>query len=210
MIVKKLERVLPGDIEKRSFEMITEELGLKVLDPENELVIKRVIHTTADFDYADHLKFSSHAVTKGINALKEGVPVITDTTMGMAGINKRALSRIGSSVHCFIADEDVAEAAKAKLTTRARASMDKAAGLSGDCIFAVGNAPTALVHLFELIKEGNLHPRLIIGVPVGFVNVIQSKELIMSLTDVPYIVAEGRKGGSNVAAAIVNALLYQI
>lgn len=207
---KKLERVLPGEIEKRSFEIITKELGTRILDPENELVIKRVIHTTADFEYADHLKFSSHAVKKGIAALKEGIPVITDTTMGKAGINKRALSRIGSDVRCFIADEDVAEAAKGKQTTRACASMDKAAGLSGDCIFAVGNAPTALVRLYELIKEGNLHPRLIIGVPVGFVNVIQSKELIMSLTDVPYIVAEGRKGGSNVAAAIVNALLYQI
>lgn len=210
MEFKELERVLPGEIEKRSFEIITKELGSKRLDPENELVIKRVIHTTADFDYADHLIFSSHAVKKGLEALKTGTGIITDTNMGKAGINKKALSRLGSRVNCFMADEDVAENARLHQTTRAWASMEKAAGLSEDCIFAVGNAPTALVRLYELIKEGRLHPKLIVGVPVGFVNVVQSKELILSLADVPYIVAKGRKGGSNVAAAIINALLYQI
>ncbi|MDK2966364.1 precorrin-8X methylmutase [Lacrimispora sp.] len=206
----KLERVRPEEIEKRSFEIITHELGDKILDPEQELVIKRVIHTTADFDYADNLVFSPHAVTLGMEALKAGIPVITDTNMGKAGINKKALERVGSSVHCFMADEDVAEDAKKRQTTRAHASMDKAAGLLGDCIFAIGNAPTALVHLYDLIQEGKINPRLIIGVPVGFVNVTASKELILSLPDVPYIVARGRKGGSNVAAAIVNAMLYQI
>lgn len=205
-----LERVLPEEIEKRSFELIAMELGDKILDPEYEQVIKRVIHTTADFEYADHLVFSPHAVLEGIQALKKGVRIITDTNMGMAGINKRALKSNGCSVSCFMADEDVAEYARLHHTTRAYASMTKAAGLIEDCIFAVGNAPTALVRLYELVKEGTLHPKLIIGVPVGFVNVVQSKELIMSLSDTPFIVARGRKGGSNVAAAIVNALLYQI
>lgn len=205
-----LERVLPEEIEKRSFEIITQELGNKILDPENELVIKRVIHTTADFEYAQNLIFSPGAVAKGLEALKEGVRIITDTNMGKAGINKGALNRLGCSVDCFMADEDVAAYAKQHQSTRACASMDKAADLSEDCIFAVGNAPTALVRLYQLIKEGKMKPRLIIGVPVGFVNVVQSKEMIMSLADIPYIVAKGRKGGSNVAAAIVNALLYQI
>lgn len=205
-----LERVLPEEIEKRSFELITIELGEKILDPEYEAIIKRVIHTTADFDYADNLIFSPHAVQEGIKALKEGTRIITDTNMGMAGINKNALKRNGCSVSCFMADEDVAEYAKVHQTTRACASMDKAAGLLEDCIFAVGNAPTALVRLYELIKEGKIRPRLIIGVPVGFVNVIQSKEMILSLPDIPFIVARGRKGGSNVAAAIVNAMLYQV
>ena len=210
MELKELERVLPGEIEKRSFEIITKELGEKKLEPENELVIKRVIHTTADFDYADNLVFSPHAVKLGIEALKEGTRIITDTNMGKAGINKPALKRVGASADCFMADEDVAEYAKLCGTTRACASMDKAARLSEDCIFAVGNAPTALVRLYELVKEGKLHPRLIVGVPVGFVNVVQSKEMILSLKDTPFIVAKGRKGGSNVAAAIMNALLYQI
>ncbi len=169
------------------------ELGEKVLDPENELVIKRVIHTTADFEYADNLVFSPHAVGEGIRALKEGVRIITDTNMGMAGINKNALKHNKCTVTCFMSDEDVAEHAKLHHTTRACASMDKAAGLSEDCIFAVGNAPTALVRLYELIKEGKIHPRLIIGVPVGFVNVVQSKEMIMSLSDILYC-GQGKKG----------------
>lgn len=210
MELKELEKVLPGEIEKRSFEIITKELKGRKFKPENELVIKRVIHTTADFDYADNLVFSPHGVEKGIEALRQGTRIITDTNMGKAGINKPALKRVGGRVDCFMADEDVAEYARIHGTTRACASMDKAAELSEDCIFAVGNAPTALVRLYELIKEGRLHPRLIVGVPVGFVNVVQSKEMILSLKDTPFIVARGRKGGSNVAAAVINALLYQI
>lgn len=202
------EQVLPGDIEKRSFEIITEELGERTLEPEFEAVIKRVIHTTADFDYADNLVFSEHAVAYALEALQQGVPIVTDTNMGKSGINKGALSKVGSEVFCFMADEDVAAMAKANQTTRATASMDKAAALGKDCIFAIGNAPTALIRLHELVQSGLIKPRLIIGVPVGFVNVIPAKELIMSM-DVPYIVARGRKGGSNVAAAICNALLYQ-
>lgn len=205
----RMENVLPADIEKRSFEIITEELGGRKLDPEHELVIKRVIHTTADFDYADNLVFSDHAAARAIEALKEGVRIITDTNMGKSGINRAALLRTGCRADCFMADEDVAEQARLYGTTRAYASMEKAASLGEDCIFAIGNAPTALIHLYELIQEKKISPRLIIGVPVGFVNVVQSKALILSLPDTPFIVAKGRKGGSNVAAAICNALLYQ-
>lgn len=205
----KLEQVRPEEIETRSFEIITKELGGRSWKPELEAVIKRVIHTTADFDYADNLVFSDHAVKKALEALKQGIPIVTDTNMGKSGINKGALKKAGSVVHCFMADEDVAEAAKAGQTTRAVASMDKAAALGQDCIFAIGNAPTALIRLHQLVQQGKIHPKLIIGVPVGFVNVVQAKELILSM-DIPYIVARGRKGGSNVAAAICNALLYQI
>lgn len=204
-----LEKIKPMDIEKRSFEIITELLGDKTLDPENELVIKRAIHTTADFDYADQLVFSEHAVQKGIEALKNGCDIVTDTQMAKAGINKNILAKLGGQVHCFMADEDVAAEAKKRGVTRAVVSMEKAAALGKPCIFAIGNAPTALIRLDEMIKEGTLHPALIIGVPVGFVNVVESKELIID-SDVPHIVARGRKGGSNVAAAICNALLYQI
>lgn len=205
----ELEQILPKDIERRSFEIITEELGERQLDPANAPVIKRVIHTTADFDYADNLVFSPNAVPLALKALKEGMPIVTDTNMGKAGINKKALKMWGSEVYCFMSDEDVAWLAARKGTTRAWASMEKAAGLGKDCIFAIGNAPTALIRLYELIREEKIHPGLVIAVPVGFVNVVQAKELILSL-EVPYIVAKGRKGGSNVAAAICNALLYQL
>ena len=204
----KLQKVLPEEIEKRSFEIIGEELGEVKLDPLEEPVIKRVIHTTADFDYLENLKFSKDAVVKGMEALKKGAVIITDTQMARSGINKATLEALGGEAFCFMSDEDVAAAAKANGTTRATASMDKAASLDRPVIFAIGNAPTALVRLYELIQEGRLKPELIIGVPVGFVNVVESKELIMEL-DIPYIVAKGRKGGSNVAAAICNAMLYQ-
>lgn len=245
----QLEQVLPTEIERRSFELIQQELDeMKVaLEPEHELVIKRAIHTTADFDYARSLVFSSQAVKKGIEALKNGGVIITDTNMGKSGINKKAVSGLGGEVVCFMADEDVALNAAAKGTTRAVASMEKAARLFGGqgqgttsqpgpsgqqgpagqpgptvhvpetpapgprpCIFAIGNAPTALVRLYELIQAKEIRPALVIGAPVGFVNVVQSKELILTLEDTPFIVARGRKGGSNVAAAICNALLYQM
>lgn len=206
----ELENVKPMDIEKRSFEMITEELGDDLsLIPGTELIVKRCIHTSADFDYAKNLCFSENAVDKALAAIKEGACIVTDTRMAQSGINKRVLSRYGGEVYCFISDEDVAAAAKEKGVTRASASMDKAAELGKKLIFAIGNAPTALVRLYELIEEGKLDPELIIGVPVGFVNVVQSKELIMK-ADMPYIVARGRKGGSNIAACICNALLYMI
>ena len=204
-----IEHIQPMDIEQRSFEIITELLGQRRLDPENELVIKRVIHTTADFEYADSLAFSEHAVQKGLDALRAGCDIVTDTQMAKAGINKTALTRLGGQVHCFISDSDVAREAKDRGITRAAVSMERAAQLEKPCIFAIGNAPTALLTLRTLLDEGRVSPALIIGVPVGFVNVVESKEQILT-AGAPYIVARGRKGGSNVAAAICNALLYQI
>ena len=204
-----IENIKPMDIERRSFEIITEILGDRKLDPENELIIKRAIHTTADFDYADNLVFSEHAAAKGIAALRSGCDIVTDTQMARSGINKSTLERLGGHVYCYMSDPDVAQEAKARGVTRALVSMEKAAKLNKNCIFAIGNAPTALVRLREMIDAGEIAPALIIGVPVGFVNVVESKELIME-TKVPYIVARGRKGGSNVAAAICNAMLYQI
>ena len=203
------ENIKPMDIEKRSFAIITELLGDAQLDPENELVIKRVIHTTADFDYVENLVFSPHAVGKGIAALREGCDIVTDTQMAKAGINKTILGRLGGEVHCFMSDPDVAAEAKERGVTRAIVSMERAAQLSKPCVFAIGNAPTALISLHELMEAGKLDPALIIGVPVGFVNVVESKELFLD-SPVPHIIARGRKGGSNVAAAICNAMLYQI
>lgn len=205
----ELENVLPMEIEKRSFEIITQELGDKKLDADKELIIKRCIHTSADFEYADSLCFSPDVVEKAMEAIKKGACIVTDTQMAKSGINKRALSRYGGEVYCFVADEDVAQAAKENGTTRSTANIDKAAAMGKPLIFAIGNAPTALVRIYELVQEGKLKPELVIGVPVGFVNVVQSKELIME-TDVPYIVARGRKGGSNIAACICNALMYMI
>ncbi|MDO4344275.1 MAG: precorrin-8X methylmutase [Eubacteriales bacterium] len=202
----KLENVEPMEIERRSFEIITEELG-RELPEDIGPVIKRCIHTSADFDYADNLCFSEGVIQKALEAIQKGACIVTDTQMAKAGINKKALEKFGGEVYCFMSDEDVAGAAREKGTTRATASMDKAAKLKKPLIFAIGNAPTALVRLYELIQEKKISPELIIGVPVGFVNVVQSKELIME-TDIPYIVARGRKGGSNIAACICNALLY--
>lgn len=206
----ELEKVLPAEIEARSFEMITEELGDTPLIPGTESIVKRCIHTSADFDYAKNLVFTEGVVEKALQALKDGACIVTDTQMGKAGINKKKLAKYGGEVFCFMSDEDVAAAAKEQGTTRATASMDKAAALNKKLIFAIGNAPTALIRLYELVKEGRLDPELIIAVPVGFVNVVQSKELILELKDVPSIVARGRKGGSNIAACICNALLYML
>ena len=199
----------PAEIEKKSFEMITEELGGRTFPAGQDAVIKRVIHTSADFDYADNLVFSEKAVEQAKDALTAGATVITDTNMALSGISKPALARLGSSARCFIADADVAQEAVARGTTRAAISMERAAALEGPLIFAIGNAPTALIRLHELIAEGRLSPALIIGVPVGFVNVTESKDLFLG-GSTPHIIARGRKGGSNVAAAIVNALLYQL
>ena len=204
-----IENMKPMDIEKRSFEIITEILGDTKLDPENDPVIKRVIHTSADFDYVQNLVFSEHAVQKGIEALRGGCDIVTDTQMARSGINKTILGKLGGEVHCFMSDEDVAAEAKERGVTRAVVSMERAAKLPKPCIFAIGNAPTALISLHEQMERGLLKPALVIGVPVGFVNVVESKELIIA-SDVPHIVARGRKGGSNVAAAICNAMLYQI
>ena len=203
-----LETMKPMDIEKRSFEIITGLLEGRVLDPENELVVKRVIHTTADFDYADNLCFSEHAVTGGVEALRGGCDIVTDTQMAKAGINKTVLARLGGQVHCFMSDQDVAEEARERGCTRAAVCMERAAALHENLVIAVGNAPTALIRLYELIQAGEIQPVLIVGAPVGFVNVVEAKELIMT-AKVPFIVPKGRKGGSNIAAAVCNALLYQ-
>lgn len=198
----------PVEIERRSMEII--ESGLPAGIPEeNKAVVRRVIHCTADFDYASNLAFSENAVQKALAALGKGCDIITDTQMAYSGINKAAAAKLGCAVHCFMSDPDVAEEAKKRGCTRAVVSMEKAAMMNKPLIFAIGNAPTALLRLRELIDAGEIAPLLVIGVPVGFVNVIESKNAIME-TDVPYIVAKGRKGGSNVAAAIVNALMYQM
>ncbi|MGN0801419.1 MAG: precorrin-8X methylmutase [Candidatus Faecivicinus sp.] len=199
----------PMEIERRSFEIITEELGDRKIDPENELVVKRVIHTTADFDYYENLAFSQHAVPELMKALRDGCDIVTDTTMAQSGINKRMLARFGGRALCFIGDADVAEEAKARGVTRSLVSMEKAARLEKPLIFAIGNAPTALFSICDLMRAGKLQPRMVIGVPVGFVNVVEAKEEVMRTAE-HYIVARGRKGGSNVAAAIVNAALYQL
>ena len=203
----ELEYVLPKDIEHRSFEIIEAELGGRKLPDDIKPIVMRAIHTTADFDYYDNMYFSVGAVEKALAAIAEGAVFITDTNMAKAGINKAALARHGCTVECFMADSDVAEAASEKGTTRAAASVDKAASADKPVIYAVGNAPTALIRLRDHIKDGSFIPRVVIGVPVGFVNVVQSKELIIE-SGIPCIVARGRKGGSNVAAAVCNALLY--
>ena len=207
----QIEYVRPDEIEKRSFEIIGRELEQRgvVLDAVQEPVTKRVIHTTADFDYADTLVYSENAVEKARNLIKNGAHIVTDTNMAKAGINKKRLAGYGGEVHCFMADEDVAAEAKSRGVTRATVSMERAAALHRPVIFAIGNAPTALISLHEMTQEGVFTPAFIIGVPVGFVNVEAAKELIIQ-SDVPHIVNRGRKGGSNVAAAICNALVYGI
>lgn len=204
-----LQIIAPEDIEKESFAIIARELGNRVLDPEQAPIIKRVIHTTADFDYADNLYFSPGAISAGKDAILHGARIITDTQMALAGINKKAAAKFGCETHCFIADADVAAEAKHRGETRSAISMEKAARLGENTIFAIGNAPTALMRLRELYDREEFRPKLIIGLPVGFVNVVAAKELILE-TDLPCIVGRGRKGGSNVAACVVNALLYAL
>ena len=203
--------VKPMEIEKRSFEIIQEELRASGITVEKEKlpIVTRVIHTTADFDYAKNLVFSEGAIATAKEALRSGCDIVTDTQMVRSGINKKTMALFGGEIHCFMSDEDVAREAKEREITRAQVSMEKSAKLRKPCIYAIGNAPTALVALKNLVESGQISPALIIGVPVGFVNVVESKEMIMELP-VPYIVARGRKGGSNVAACICNALMYEL
>ena len=203
-----LQRVAPADIEARSMELIGRELGDRPFPAEELSVVKRVIHTTADFDYADNLTFSPGAVAAGLSAIQAGCTIVTDTQMAFSGVNKRVLEKFGGRAVCFMSDPDVAAEARERGETRATVSMERAAALDGPLVLAIGNAPTALVRACQLMDEGKLTPALVIGVPVGFVNVVESKELLLTMP-VPHIVARGRKGGSNVAAAICNALLYQ-
>ena len=205
-MLNEIEIVKPMDIEKRSMAIITEELHGRTW-PEFSIV-KRCIHTSADFDYADNLCFSEHAAQIGVEALNRGASIVTDTQMAASGINKKRMRECGGEVYCFMSDPDVAAEAKERGCTRAAVCMERAAALQKPLIIAVGNAPTALIRLYELIQEGKIKPELIIGAPVGFVNVVEAKELIMT-AGIPYIVPRGRKGGSNIAATICNAMLYQ-
>lgn len=206
-MLEKIEVVRPEEIEKRSMEIITEELQGKTWPEPEFSIVKRCIHTSADFDYAKNICFSKDAARLGVEALRRGAVIVTDTKMAWSGINKKKLQEYGGEAYCFMADEDVAKEAKERGCTRATICMERGAALKREVIFAIGNAPTALIRLYELIEEGKLSPALIIGAPVGFVNVVEAKELIMK-TDVPYIVPKGRKGGSNIAATICNAMLY--
>lgn len=209
--MENIEYVRPQDIEKRSFAIISKELEEKgiVLPKEQELVTKRAIHTSADFDYAKTMTYSAHAVGIAKKLIQNGADIVTDTNMALAGVNKKELAKYGGEAHCFMAEEEVAKIAKERGVTRAAVSMEKAAQIEKPVIFAIGNAPTALIELYEMIQSGKYRPAFIIGVPVGFVNVEAAKDLILK-TDVPYIINQGRKGGSNIAAAICNALLYEL
>lgn len=209
--MENIEYVRPQDIEKRSFAIISKELEEKgiVLSKEQELVTKRAIHTSADFDYAKTMTYSAHAVGIAKKLIQNGADIVTDTNMALAGVNKKELAKYGGEAHCFMAEEEVAKIAKERGVTRAAVSMEKAAQIEKPVIFAIGNAPTALIELYEMIQSGKYRPAFIIGVPVGFVNVEAAKDLILK-TDVPYIINRGRKGGSNIAAAICNALLYEL
>ena len=209
--MENIEYVRPQDIEKRSFAIISQELEEKgiVLPKEQELVTKRAIHTSADFDYAKTMTYSDHAVEIAKKLIQNGADIVTDTNMALAGVNKKELAKYGGEAHCFMAEEEVAKIAKERGVTRAAVSMEKAAQIEKPVLFAIGNAPTALIELYEMIQSGKYRPAFIIGVPVGFVNVEAAKDLILK-TDVPYIINRGRKGGSNIAAAICNALLYEL
>lgn len=205
----KIEHIAPADIEKRSMEIIDQELGNITLPEDKRDIIKRVIHTTADFEFARTMRFSDDAVARGLDALKRGATILTDTNMACTGISAVSLKKLGGQKVCYMADPEIAAIAKKNGSTRATASMDKACDIEGPLIIAIGNAPTALLRLAELIEADKIHPDLVIGVPVGFVNVIASKEAIMKC-HVPYIVATGRKGGSAIAAAICNALIDRL
>ncbi len=208
-MLKGIEIIRPKDIEKRSFEILSEILGDRKFNKEQEPIIKRVIHTTADFEYAEILNISHMALKSAKEAIKNGCNIVTDTNMAASGINKKTLANFGGKVVCFMSDDDIAKEAKERDVTRASICMEHASKNENNKIFALGNAPTALIRLCELIEEGKIMPKLVVGVPVGFVNVVESKELLKK-SGVPFIISEGRKGGSNVAAAIMNAILYMI
>ncbi len=203
----QLQRVAPAEIEQRSMEIIASEMGTTSFTQEQLPIVKRCIHTSADFDYVKNLRFTAGAVEAGLAAIRAGCTIVTDTQMARSGINKKVLGKFGGQAVCFMSDEDVAAEAKARGETRATVSMERAAALMGPVILAVGNAPTALVRACELMEAGTFSPALVIGVPVGFVNVVESKELLASMPG-EHIIAMGRKGGSNIAATICNAMLY--
>ncbi len=196
----------PNEIEALSFKIIEDEAGDHGFEPDKWQIVQRMIHTTADFEYIKTVRFHPQAIDAGINAIKRGCRIVTDTNMAKTGIRKGELSFFKGTAHCFIADSDVAERSVKEKITRAEAAVDKAFDLEQGGIFVIGNAPTALFRLIKLIEENKARPDLVIGVPVGFVNAKESKDALMEL-DIPFISNKGRKGGSNLAAAIVNALL---
>lgn len=198
----------PMDIEKRSFEIIEEEMGEHNFSDEELKIVKRVIHTTADFQYKDLIYIKEGAIEAAKEILKKGTKIYTDTNMALSGINKKALKDLNSTVQCFVSREDVALIAKDRGITRSMAAVELASE-EGIEFFVFGNAPTALYKLMELMKEGKANPKFIIGVPVGFVGAAESKKELEKL-DIPFITIRGRKGGSNVAASIVNALMYML
>ncbi len=195
----------PQEIEDLSFQIIEKEAGNHGLDDTHWPVVRRMIHTSADFDYLRTVRFGNQAVQKGMAAIQQGCQVFTDTNMARVGIRKKEITRFGGSVSCLMSDPDVAARAADHGTTRALAAVDLAADQMNSGIYVVGNAPTALLRLIQLIEENKAAPALVIGLPVGFVNAAESKEALMALK-IPYITNTGRKGGSNVAAAVVNAL----
>ncbi|GIO02423.1 cobalt-precorrin-8 methylmutase [Brevibacillus halotolerans] len=197
--------IQPQEIESKSFEMITEELGPHPFTDDQYRVVQRVIHATADFDLGRSMKFHPDAVEAGIRAIQAGEPIIADVQMVQVGISKPRLKAFGGDVHVYISDDDVMEKAKAENTTRAIISIRKATSQIKGGIYAIGNAPTALLELIRLVKEGKANPSLVIGVPVGFVSAAESKEELAKL-DIPFITNLDRKGGSPVAVAAVNAL----
>lgn len=197
----------PEQIEAESFRIIDSEVGEHPWPPREWQVVRRAIHTSADFDYARTMAFSPDALERGIAALRRGRGLVTDTTMALAGINKRLLERFGIATSCFVADPDVAAQAADEGITRSIAAMRKAASDPANGVFVIGNAPTALFELLRLVREEGLRPDLVVGLPVGFVGAEESKEELIREASIPYISNRGRKGGSNVAAAVVNAML---
>ena len=196
----------PHEIEQLSFQIIDREAGDHGFPDDQWPVVRRVIHTSADFEWQTMIRLHPRAITAGVAALRGGCTIVTDTNMARVGIRARDLSRLGGSVKCFMTDERVAETAAREGITRAKAAVDVAVAEVPDGIYVVGNAPTALLRLLELIDQARVHPALVVGLPVGFVNAAESKALLLE-SRVPFISNVGRKGGSNVAAAVVNALI---
>jgi len=195
----------PDEIENLSFQIIEQEIGAHNLPNEQWLIVRRMIHTSADFEYKEMVRFHPAAIQAGLDAICSAKKIITDTNMARVGIRKKELDQFGTSTACFMTDPRVDSLAKASGTTRARVAVDIAVEDMKGGIYVVGNAPTALMRLIELVKEQKARPALIIGLPVGFVNAAESKAALMEL-DYPYISNVGRKGGSNLAASVVNAL----
>lgn len=197
----------PNEIEGRSMEIITEELGHLKLPAGYAEIVKRVVHTTADFDYARITEIHPKAIDAAHKALASGCRIYADTRMIIAGVSKPSLQKLNCEIYTYIDDAEVIEQSKTLGLTRSILGIEKATQDTQTEIYVIGNAPTALVRLGELIKAGKANPALVIGVPVGFVGASESKDFIKR-TNVPYIVTNGRKGGSTVAVAILNALMY--